>query len=320
MSQTKEIQRRIKSITNTKKITSAMEMVAATKMKRAISAVLSTRTYANLGWETILNLSSIRGISKQNNMLGKKKNAKKVAIVLITSNRGLCAGFNNKIIEKTYNSIQLHKKNIKGEDVETEFILLGKKGTVMYKNYGYKIVGDFEKPDLASKVSDVSQLSKFVLDEFRKNNFDKIMVAYTDFVSPSVQIPRVKQILPIDIDSQDEYLGIMGKDTRAGIHREYIEEKKEKHLQSHGHDYTFEPNPSEVLEQIVPRLIEVQLLQALLESNASEHSTRMNAMHQATDSAKELVEELTLYYNKARQASITAEIAEISAGAVALSN
>lgn len=320
MAQTKEIQRRIKSISNTRKITSAMEMVAATKMKRATNSVLATRTYANLSWETILNLSNISGIGKKNVMLGKNGSVKKVAIILITSNRGLCAGFNNKMIEKTYESIQLHKKNEKGEDIETEIVLLGKKGRVMYKNYGYKIVAEFEKPDLASRIQDVSQLSKFVLKEFKNKSFDKIMVAYTDFVSPSIQVPRIKQILPIDIESQDEYLGIMGKDTRAGVVKDYLEGKKEKHLENLSYEYTFEPSPDEVLDEMVPRLIEVQLLQALLESNASEHSTRMNAMHQATDSAKELVEELTLYYNKARQASITAEISEISAGASALLN
>lgn len=297
-----------------------MEMVAATKMKRAVNSVLATRTYTNLSWETILNLSKIEGISKENAMLGEKDDVRRVAIILITSNRGLCSGFNNKIIEKTYNSIQLHKKNKKGKDIETEIVLLGKKGTAMYKNYGYKIVADFEKPDLASRVRDVSKLSKFVFNEFKNNNFDKIMVAYTDFVSPSVQVPRIKQILPIDVDSQDEYLGIMGKDTRAGVDKDYIEKKSEEHLKQSGYEYIFEPSPAEVLEEMVPRLVEVQLLQALLESNASEHSVRMNAMHQATDSAKELVEELTLYYNKARQASITAEISEISAGASALSN
>ena len=320
MSQTKEIQRRIKSISNTKKITSAMEMVAATKMKKATEAVLATRTYANLSWETILDLSNIVDIQKTNFMLGEKELVKKVAIVLITSNRGLCAGFNNKIIEKAYKSIQLHLKNKQGGDIETEFILLGKKGSVMYTNYGYKILAEFDKPDLASKVVDVSQLSRFVLQEFKAQNFDKIMVAYTDFVSPSIQVPRVKQILPIDIESQDEYLGIMGQDTRTGLSKEYLEEKRKKHLEELSYEYTFEPSPAMVLDEMIPRLIEVQLLQALLESNASEHSTRMNAMHQATESAHDLVDELTLYYNKARQASITAEISEISAGASALSN
>ncbi|MDP2709160.1 MAG: FoF1 ATP synthase subunit gamma, partial [bacterium] len=142
----------------------------------------------------------------------------------------------------------------------------------------------------------------------------------TDFVSSSKQIPRVKQVLPIEIDEADEYLGIVGEDSRLGLDKEFIEDKEEKHLHSgkFNYEYTFEPSPAEVLDQMLPRLIEIQLYQALLESNASEHSARMAAMHQATEAAGDMVGELTLSFNKARQASITSEIAEISAGANAL--
>ncbi len=146
------------------------------------------------------------------------------------------------------------------------------------------------------------------------------MVAYTDFVSAGKQVPRVKQLLPIDISTQDEYLGIVGKDTRLGVDKELVDEKQKKYLENkkYVYEYTFEPSAAEVLDEMIPRLIEVQLFQALLESNASEHSARMNSMHQATDAAEDMVRELTLFYNKARQATITAEIAEISAGANAL--
>jgi len=146
-------------------------------------------------------------------------------------------------------------------------------------------------------------------------------VAYTDFVSASKQIPRVKQILPIEVDQVDESLGIVGADTRLGLDKEFLEAKDQRHIKSgeFSYEYTFEPSPEEVLEEMLPRLIEIQLYQALLESNASEHSARMAAMHQATEAAGDMVGELTLSFNKARQASITAEIAEISAGANALS-
>jgi ATP synthase F1 gamma subunit len=148
------------------------------------------------------------------------------------------------------------------------------------------------------------------------------MLAYTDFVSASKQVARVRQLLPVDITAEDEYLGVVGEDTRVGTTKDMIEEKHEQHTQAEKfiYDYTFEPSPEEVLDEMVPRLIEVQLFQALLESNASEHSARMAAMHQATDAANDMVSELTLSYNKARQASITAEIAEISAGANALAD
>jgi len=148
----------------------------------------------------------------------------------------------------------------------------------------------------------------------------KIFVAYTDFVSPAKQVPRIKQLLPVQVEREEEYLGIIGEGSPAAVSRSLLHEKEKKHLRKNGSGagYIFEPSPREVLDSLLPRLIEVQLYQTHLESNASEHSARMTAMHQATDAATDMVSELTLFYNKARQASITAEIAEISAGANAL--
>ena len=165
-------------------------------------------------------------------------------------------------------------------------------------------------------------LADMIISDYLSGKYDKVMVAYTDYISAAKQIPRVKQLLPIDITAQDEYLGIVGQDTRLGLDKKFIKTKESKHLgdEQFVYEYTFEPSPKEVLDEIIPRLIEVQLFQALLESNASEHSARMTAMQQATDAAGDLVNELILSYNKERQASITAEIAEISAGANALAD
>ncbi len=322
MSSTKEIQHRIRSVSNTKKITSAMEMVAATKMKRATDSVLATRTYANLSWETVLNLSQVESAASLHPLLTKREKVKRVAMILITSNRGLCGGYNNKVIQKAHKSVLYHPYNKDREPVETDFFLLGKKGRAVYKYYGYKIAAEFEKPDLVSKVGEVMPVANMVIEDFVSGKYDKVMVAYTDYVSSSVQTPRVKQILPVDIEAQDESLGIMGQDSRVGTDKDFVEKKMEKHSTAKGfsYDYIFEPSPREVLDEMVPRLIEVQLFQALLESNASEHSARMNAMHQATEAAGEIVDDLTLYYNKARQSAITSEISEISAGANALSD
>ncbi len=317
MPSTKDIQRRIKSVNNTKKITKAMEMVAASKMRRAVDAVLKTRTYANLSWETILNLSASSGI-KHPMIQDKKQEQKKgkVLMILISSNRGLCGGFNVNVMEKAHKSIKLHKH--KNED--TDFAIIGKKGASIRTYYGYNIVAEFPKLDIISEVKEVYPVAKMVIDDFLSGKYTKIMVAYTDFVNPAKQVPRVKQLLPIDIDAQEEYLGIVGKDSRVGLDKDFIDKKQEKHLKTekYSFEYTFEPNPKEVLDEMIPRLIEVQLFQALLESNASEHSARMTAMHKANDAAGDLVKDLVLYYNKARQASITNEIAEISAGANAL--
>ena len=320
MATTKEIQHRIKSVSNTKKVTRAMEMVAAVKMRKAIEAVLKTRTYANLSWLTVLNLSRANGQKRGDEalhpLLCRRPEIKRVGIILITSNRGLCGGFNTAIINKAHQSIQKHQS----ENVETEFILIGKKGALVNRYYGYKIAAEFSKQDLISQVKEVIPVSQLVIQDYLSGKYDKIMVAYTDFVSPAKQVPRIKQLLPVDIEAQDEYLGIVGQDTRVGLDGEFVDKKKEKYLkdEKYQYEYTFEPSPSEVLDEMIPRLIEVQLFQALLESNASEHSARMTAMHQATEAAEDMVKELTLFYNKARQAAITAEIAEISAGAEAL--
>jgi len=323
MANTKEIQRRIKSVKSTQKVTKAMEMVAAAKMRKAVEAVLKTRTYANLSWGTILNLSNaVNNNGRLHPLLAKKEKIKKVGIILISSNRGLCGGYNSNIINKAHKSIQKHHR--RGErEIEAEFILLGRKGAAVNKYFGYDIAAEFPKLDAINEVREVIPVAKMAIEGYLSGKYDKVMVAFTDFVSASKQIPRVKQLLPIDINGEKEELGIVGGDTRVGIDKDLVEEKQEKYLSSeelekYKYNYIFEPNAKEVLDEMAPRLIEIQLYQALLEANASEHSARMQAMHKANDAAKDLVDELTLYYNKTRQASITAEIAEISAGANAL--
>jgi F-type H+-transporting ATPase subunit gamma len=287
MASTKEISRRIKSVSSTKKITKAMEMVAAAKMRKAIEAVLKTRTYANLSWELVLRLAKMAdgNLEISHPLLAPRSEIKKVAIVLITSNRGMCGAYNAAIINKA-------KELIKQHDTETNFILVGKKGSTLY-NQDYKVAAEFDKSDLLNNSKEVFPIITLVISDYLAYKYDKVFVAYTDFVNPVKQIPRVKQLLPLE-----------------------FEEAEANNLENN--DYTFEPNPAEVLDVLIPRLLEIQLLQAFLEANASEHSSRMTAMHQATEAASDMESELTLFYNKARQASITSEIAEISAGANAL--
>jgi F-type H+-transporting ATPase subunit gamma len=186
--------------------------------------------------------------------------------------------------------------------------------------YGYKVAAEFDKLDFISEMKEVTPIAKLLIDDFLNGRYDKVFVAYTDFVSPVKQIPRVKQILPVDVNTEDEYLGIVGQDEKIGTTKEYIAEKEAKYLRDNDYKYIFsyEPSSEKVLDQMIPRLVEVQLFHALLESNASEHSIRMASMHQATEAANDIVKELVLFYNKARQAAITSEIAEISAGANAL--
>ncbi len=316
MAKTKEISRRIKSISSTKKITKAMEMVAAAKMRRAIEAVLKTRTYANLSWETVLHLAELSKKQKESvhPLLAQAAAVvDKVCLVLITSNRGMCGSYNAAVINKAINSVKKHA-------VDTDVVLVGRKGAVI-ASQGLNIFAEFEKSDILSDIKDVYPVSKLIIESFLSGKYGKIFVAYTDFVNPVKQVPRVKQLLPVTIDSVDEYLGIVGKESPVAVSKGLMEEKEAKHLKAEGFsfEYKFEPNPREVLDKIVPRLLEVQLYQTFLEANASEYSAQMTAMHQATEAAQDMVTELTLFYNKVRQAGITAEIAEISAGANALS-
>lgn len=312
MAKTKEISRRIKSITSTKKITKAMEMVAAAKMRKAIEAVIKTRTYANLSWETVLHLAKLAETDRENELhplLTPRAEIKKVVVILITSNRGMCGAYNSALISKAETSIKKHA-------LATDFILVGRKG-MSVQQHGYNITAEFEKSDLLTDVKDIYPIIKLVLDSYQNGSYDKVFVAYTDFINPAKQIPRVKQLLPIEIEKADDYLGIVGGESKVAVSQELMASKEKEHLTKDGFifEYKFEPSPRAVLDLMIPRLLETQLYQAFLEANASEHSARMTAMHQATEAAVDMVNELTLFYNKARQAGITAEIAEISAGA-----
>jgi len=314
MAKTKEISRRIKSVSSTKKITKAMEMVSAAKMRKAIDAVLKTRTYANLSWETVLHLAQLAATQEKimHPLLQVRPEIKRTAVVLITSNRGMCGAYNAAIIAQA-------EQASKSQTAPTDFIVSGKKGTILQQR-GYNIVAEFEKSDILTDAQEIYPIIRMVVGGYMTGQYDKVLVAYTDFVNAAKQVPRVKQLLPVMMDPPEEYLGIMGAETKTAVSQSLLAAKDKKHLTTGGliFEYKFEPGPTEVLDLLVPRLLEVQLYQAFLEANASEHSARMTAMHQATEAATDMVAELTLFYNKARQAGITAEIAEISAGANAL--
>lgn len=321
MSNTKDVQRRIKSVKNISKITRAMEMVAAAKMRRATEAVLKTRSYANLSWTTILNLTNDFDYTKLHPLLSSREEVANVAIVLFASNRGLCGSFNGALLSKAQASIDKHQTNAQGKTINHEFLVVGKKGLAVGSRLGHKIAAEFVKNETVSEIGDVSAIAKLVTNDFLSGRYDKVLVAYMDFASASSQTPRVKQLLPIDINAVDDHLGVVGQNKRIGTDKEFLKSKEAKYLSDASgarYNFAYEPNPTAILDKMIPRLIEVQLLQALLESNASEHSARMAAMHQANQSAGDLVDDLTLYYNKMRQATITAEIAEIAAGTMAV--
>ncbi len=307
----REIRRRIKSVKNTKKITKAMEMVAAAKMRKAVDGVLATRDYSNLAWEMLLSISERTDTSKHA-LLYQREDVKKVAIILISSNRGLCGGFNNQIFQKVVESIKKH------ENIDHELITLGDRGRDALIRNKYEITADFPKEDVILSSAEIAPIAHMIINNYVNNEYDKILIGYTDYASSMSQIPRVKQILPIT--TQDEYLGAVGKSKGIHMTPEFAKAKQEKHLTKgeFKFEYLFEPNIKKALDELLPRLIEIQIYQAVLESNASEHSARMMAMRQASDAAGEMINDLTLAYNQARQAAITKEIIEISSGKAAL--
>ncbi len=314
---TKAIKRRIKSVSSTKKITKAMELVSASKMRKAVDTALRTRVYAKLAWDILVDLSKTQ---KSEIPLLKMRRVKKVLLILITSNRGLCGSFNSNIIKKTAIQMQnpknLSRQRIAGKDlvtegpVEVDVLGLGRKGADFAKKMGYNLIASFTSMSDTPGLSDILPISKMVIEEYSKKSYDKVVVAYTDFKSALTQTPKLRQVLPISEHDLEKMIEEVGE--------EDLQKEKTKIVAEKIGDYLFEPTRDIVLEMILPRLVESQILQAALESAASEHSSRMLAMRSASDAAVEMIDELNLNFNKARQAAITQEIAEIAGGAAAL--
>lgn len=299
MASTKEIKRRIKSVKSTKKITKAMELVAASKMKRAISRTLASRLYSSYSWDILTSLSERLEGDITNKFFVENGNKEKYLIVLITSNRGLCGGYNSQVIKKTISSI---KNEVSNENVD--IIAVGKKGDSAMRRTGQNIVASFTDMPSSISLQSILPISTYITNEFKEGKYGRIYIAYTDFVSALTQKPKVKKILPI---SKEEL-------------RESLEESlKEKLPTKKEIPYLFEGETEKILDTLSEKLIRMQIYQMFLESNASEESSRMVAMKNASEAAGEMIDDLTLVFNKARQAGITREISEISAGMASVS-
>lgn len=292
---TKTIKRRIKSIGNTKKITKAMEMISAVKMRKAVAQDLASRSYSDFAWELLLDINTRKKL-RQHPLL-ERRQIKKVLVAVITSNRGLSGGFSTKLLQEVNRYIE-NEKN--GGRVHVDTVIMGKKAKKIHANFGHSIVAEFDKTDITGSLEEVMPLARFLMKAFTEKTYDRVVVAYTHYASAVRQIPRVRQILPVEQNADDG----------TTLAKERALEKPIR--------FKFEPSPERVLEQIVSRIIATQIFQMTLESDASEHSARMVAMRNATDAAKDMIKDLTSTFNKARQAAITQEIAEIVGGAAAL--
>lgn len=294
-----------------------MEMVSASKMRRSVASVLGIRPYARSAWNVLTNLA--RTFESHANGYLQVREVKNILIIAVTSSRSLCGSFNAQIGKKIKEEVaepdrlkvnRIGKKrldsSVKNEDLKIDFITIGTKGENMVRKMKKEIIAAF--PDLGANVSieEIKPLSKIVREEYLAKKYDKVVTVYTDYISAISQQTRIRQILPIskiDLEKQIEEIDVLAKE--YGLEETRVE-------------YKIEPSPEEVLDHIIPRLVDMQLYHAILESNASEHSARMMAMRNATDAAGEMSADLTLAYNQIRQTKITQEIAEISAGMAAL--
>lgn len=311
---TRDIKRRIRSIKNTRQITKAMELVSAAKMRKAVANVLATRAYADLAWQLLTELSQ-RTDPSHHGLLIRRDEIKRIGLVLVTSNRGLCGGFNHQLTHQVNSFIHKHKQQ--KVELEADLIAVGKRGRDIMFRYGHSIVAEFVKADVTTRLAEVTPIAKLVMDDYLAGRYDRVVMAYTDFISPLSQKPRLKQLLPIE-RTEDEYLGTAKEPSELSAVSPKLKAGSVQPTASFPYEYLFEPTPDLVLEHLLPRLIEVQVYQALLESDASEHSARMLAMRNASDAAKDMIDSLTLAFNQARQASITAELADITGGRVAV--
>lgn len=293
MANLKEIRGRITSVNSTRQITSAMKMVSAAKLKRASDAITQMRPYANKLQEILSNLSA--SLDNSDNKYGQQRELKNVLVVAITSNRGLCGGFNNNVI-KAANKLL---KDYEGK-CNVAILSIGKKASDFYRHTTFNIKGsDF--PKHLNEIYDhltfdeVSKIAQNLMDHFVDGSIDKVYFVYNKFKNAAVQELMSEQFLPI----------LPPAETTAS---------------KSNTDYIFEPGKKEIVDILIPKSLKLQLFKALLDSFASEHGARMTAMHKATDNATEMLKNLKLTYNKARQAAITNEILEIVGGAEALNN
>ncbi len=304
MSNQKLIKNRIRSVKNTKKITKAMELVAASKMKRAVNATLSSRLYANYSWDLLTSLSGKLEEITHPFFTGTTGDlpageARKSLIVLITSNRGLCGSYNSQAIKKALSILKMTEN--------AEIISVGKKGDNAMRRVGQNIIASFvEIPDNAT-LSDIRPLSEIITRKYKEGLYNNVKVIYTDFISALTQKANARQLLPISKEELKEMIESLA------------EEKDKEKLKDTSVPYIFEGDTNKLVEMLAEKLVRMQIYQMILESSASEQSSRMVAMKNASEAAGEMIDDLTLVFNKARQAGITQEISEISAGMASVS-
>ncbi len=303
---TRLVRRRIKSVTNTRKITKAMELVSASKMRKAISAVLGTRPYANSAWRAVEEIAKVTDPSAHR-LLQRNDGVPRALVIVFSSDRGLCGGVNSRLLKTLYEFVGKSRRQL-------DFVVIGKKGQQALRRRRLDIIASFSDLTHNPRLTEVLPIAKLAMDDYGLSKYESVWLAFTDYRSSLVQDPVVRQLLPIvRVAGLGEVDSVV-----AGVQKPGASAAEQADFGTRSYQYEFEPSPDVVLDAMLPRLVETQVYQALLESLASEHSARMLAMRSASDSADEMIDQLTLTLNQARQAGITMEIAEISSGKAAL--
>ncbi len=293
MASLKEIRERKVSVASTRQITSAMKMVSAAKLKRAQEAIVQFRPYADKLKEILASIGeSLK--DDEDNQYAEQRDKERILLVIVTSNRGLCGAFNSNVIKT---SIQRALTRYDGQMMarQVDFIAIGKKGADFLRRKGYKVI--FDGSDIFDDLTfdNVDSMAQMIMGRFLEKEYDHVDIIYNQFKNAGTQILIEEQFLPIQVSE-------LAKEAENASNVDYI----------------FEPTKEYIVEELIPRSLKLQFYKAILDSHASEHGARMTAMHKATDNATELLKELSLQFNKARQASITTEILEIVSGAEAL--
>ncbi len=290
----KEVRTRIASVKSTQQITSAMKMVAASKLRKAQNAIIQMRPFAAKLKVILQDLAASLDSSDDSSVFTEQREPNKVLLILVSSNRGLCGAFNANVIKVANNLIET-KYNNQYQDGNLSLITIGRKVSEFYGNRDFNVIEVYDYIFDKLTYENVSPIAEKLMNFFAEKEYDRIEVVYNKFKNAATQILSTEQYLPIEpVKEENKY----GEDVKV--------------------DYIFEPNKDEIVQDLIPKSLKIQLYKILLDSFAAEHGARMTSMHLATENAQELLKDLKLVYNKARQAAITNEILEIVSGAEAL--
>ena len=314
MANLKEIRDRIVSVKNTRKITEAMRLVAAAKVRRAQDQVLKSRPFADKLARVLQNIQTRMQFETSDSPLLSKRKVETISLVCITADRGLCGGYNNNIIKK----VEIRYGELINQGYKPQLILVGKKAIGYFQNRKdkYTIKSTFKELEQVPTASDAEGITNDVLAEFISESSDRVEIIYTKFITLVSCSPVVQTLLPLDpqgiAEKNDEIFRLTTKNSQLRVEKSNIQASDKSELPS---DMVFEQSPDQLLDSLLPLYLQNQVLRALQESAASELACRMTAMNNASDNAKELASTLNLTYNKARQAAITQEILEVVGGA-----